>query len=192
MKGKPDHSAPMRTFLRWMRVQGLSKHDCDFIPAVFPDSGRGAMARRNVAAGSCVVSVPEHVILTMSAAQNLISDFGIDECVSDSSKLAVFILYQKLLGEESFWSKFFAVLPHQYSTTLNFSAEDLKLLPSACQDRAHALQMAIRRDFIIICESRKQLKRHSCPPFEWMDFVWAYSTVCTRAVSFPGKDLQGR
>eukprot|EP00047_Mylnosiga_fluctuans_P009529 m.11849 g.11849 ORF g.11849 m.11849 type:complete len:419 (+) comp2670_c1_seq1:2-1258(+) len=190
-RGVPEHSAAMTAFLAWLRREGLSRHDCTFLPAVFPGTGRGARARRDVAAGDVIVSVPPHLILSLDAMlQSPLRALPMHGRLSDPVQLAAFILYQRNLGPASRWHLYMAVLPLEYNTTLSFTAEEIALLPASCRERATATRAAAEREYGVLCEIIAS-SGLAFGPLVWADYVWAMETVSSRAVSYEHTAVDG-
>ena len=121
--------------------------------------------------------------------------------LSESTQLAAFILLQRALGPRSLWHPYISVLPASYSTAVTFTSEEIQHLRGAAKDRATALLILLRREFIILRDlvhewTASAIHAASISEYDyialaqlqsitWDDFVWAYSSVSSRAVSYP-------
>jgi hypothetical protein len=130
-------------------------------------------------------SVPGPLVLSLDALyESPLATLGMRNILSDATQLAMFILFQRNLGSQSRWAPYMNVLPPSYTTTASFTESEIDILPSVCADRARA-QLALMRREHKIASALVATNGVAFGSLAWEDFVWAYSTVSSRSVSFP-------
>lgn len=123
-------------FLRlnqWLKKGKRNFSQVQLKAAVFADTGRGLMATRAVQPGEVLVSIPKEVLITSS---KVVEDAVLWKALQESHMkframdlLALFLLYQKYLGEKSWWKVYLDSLPTEYSVPAYCRQEELDAFP---------------------------------------------------------------
>ncbi|XP_059453196.1 ribosomal lysine N-methyltransferase 3 [Corylus avellana] len=150
----------LRAFKRWMRSQGIEYSDA----LCFTDSpeGEGIAVRAlcDLKVGDMVARIPKAACLTMrtSGASDLIESAGL----GGSLGLAVALMYERSLGEDSPWAGYLQLLPPQECLPLLWTLDDLDSLL-----RGTELHKTVKEDKGIIYEDWKDsiLPLLDSPPF---------------------------
>ncbi|CAN0227180.1 unnamed protein product [Lampetra fluviatilis] len=197
---------------RWMRRRGFGR--CSLQAAVWPDTGRGLMARRHFQPGDVIISVPERCLLTASTLLDTYLGRYLRECsgsVTALQALCVFLICERFFsqsktclplardGDPSLqqqqqpgqWGPYIAVLPASYSCPAYFSSEERSALPAPLRQEAEAQVAALLQDW----RGTRPLVRLLQPLFPEPvsrvfckdAFRWAWCSVNTRAVYLPAQ-----
>lgn len=107
-------------FLEWCRENGFKSSGVEF-PAYFGEDGqlRGVVCTKDIAPYEVVMAVPNKILITATKArededlQPLFDGHELfkDPDDGDYNTLIVFLLREKLKGEQSFWAPFIQLVP---------------------------------------------------------------------------------
>ena len=124
------------------------------MPATFEypwGTGRGALAKYDVAPGDIVVSVPQHLLLSLDAvAASELAILGMTDRLSDATQLAAFLLHERNLQERSVWHPYLQILPTSYDTTLYYSPADRAALSANCALRTDAILALLSKELALL------------------------------------------
>ena len=119
-------------FMDWLKSNGA---DVSLVELAHFPLGRGVRARSNIYFDDNAFVIPLHLILNVEAAfkspvgpalRQLRSDLGL----FSSKVLPIFVAYEMLKGEDSFWAPYFALLSPPYDIPLYWRL--VCILLSAC------------------------------------------------------------
>lgn len=108
-------------FVRWAKSNGALISDEVCYPAAFGDQGfTGIAAVKDIPANKVIIAIPNKLIISANKVYNselreifeANPNFFDDEKTTDAefNSLALFILWHKLLGKESFWYPYLNVV----------------------------------------------------------------------------------
>ncbi|XP_035661221.1 SET domain-containing protein 4-like [Branchiostoma floridae] len=173
-------------FFRFLKKNGL---DGFFLrPALFPDTGRGLMVPRKIKRGQTMIKMPQHMILSTKTVLDSVLGPYIESAepqLTTIQAITTFLIYQKHIGETSFWKPYLDILPNEYTHPVYFGEEDFLYLP-------HSLRANIKAKKQECIKSYEELKPFfpSLEPllpnwegiFTFDAYRWAWSTVKTRSL----------
>ncbi|XP_062511614.1 SET domain-containing protein 4-like [Corticium candelabrum] len=168
----------------WASSHGLLTANLDVY--IFPETGRGLRCRRNIKTGTCLVSVPHHLLITVDKAvshclKRLLR--GVENQLNHIQLLCLFLIYERCLGSDSYWYPYIAMLPHTFTIPPLLNEGEMSLLPSHLQDRADGMKVSVMEQY-----DDMQRKVSFCDQLIHLvtlkDFKWAWSVVNTRSVYF--------
>ncbi|XP_066263465.1 SET domain-containing protein 4-like [Branchiostoma lanceolatum] len=146
------------------------------------------MVPRRIKRGQTMMKMPEHLILSTKTVLDSVLGPYIENAepqLSTIQAITTFLIYQKHLGDTSFWKPYLDVLPEEYTHPVYFSEEDFLYLP-------HSLRANVKAKKQECIKSFEELKPFfpSLEPLlpEWEDiftfdaFRWAWCTVKTRSL----------
>lgn len=115
----------LRAFKRWMKREGIECSDALDL-TVSTSQGLAITALADLKLGDAVARIPKVTCLTImtSGARDMIDGAALD----GSLGLAVAVMYERSLGEQSPWAPYLAVLPEQEPIPLVWSAEEVEEL----------------------------------------------------------------
>ncbi len=91
---------------------------------------RGMQARRDVNSGETIFSVPFELFMTEDTAlkSRLKPIFEARPEIDRDDRLALHLICERALAQDSFWAPYLPLLPTEYSHTLFFSKEEMGFL----------------------------------------------------------------
>ncbi|PRQ44967.1 putative [Fructose-bisphosphate aldolase]-lysine N-methyltransferase [Rosa chinensis] len=115
----------VRAFKRWMKREGIQCSDALEL-TVSATQGLSITALADLHVGDAVARIPKATCLTVitTAARDMIDAAGLD----GSLGLAVAIMHERSLGEQSHWAPYLAALPEQEAIPLVWTAEEAEVL----------------------------------------------------------------
>jgi SET domain-containing protein 6 len=115
----------LRAFKRWMKREGIECSDALDL-TVSTSQGLAIRALADLKVGDAVARIPKLTCLTImtSGARDMIQGAGLD----GSLGLAVAVMYERSLGEQSPWAPYLAALPEQEPIPLVWSADEVEEL----------------------------------------------------------------
>ncbi|KAF7820601.1 ribosomal lysine N-methyltransferase 3 [Senna tora] len=141
-------SRRVRAFKRWMKSRGFEFSDAlNFVDS--PEDGISVRALCQLKEGEVVARIPKDACLTIktSGARQMIEDAGLDGYLG----LAVALMYERSLGEESPWAGYLQILPHQECLPLVWTLNEVNELLSGTE-----LQKIVQEDKALIYEDWKE------------------------------------
>jgi hypothetical protein len=129
-----------KRYLEWLQQNGAKMHPGIALPTAFGPLGViGVAATQNIPPNTCVMAIPNRLLISCllvdeSEVAPIIKkheDFfdAEDDDDADFNKLALFVMYERNKGKQSFWHPFFDVIDSSY-TQLEWKKPEIKL----CQD----------------------------------------------------------
>ncbi|RZF40666.1 hypothetical protein LSTR_LSTR012767 [Laodelphax striatellus] len=173
----------------WMSREGW-KPTCKIVPAMFPDTGRGFVARKKIECDDVIVKIPGHLLITVKT----VSDSRIGRLFNDKKPftaqqvISAFLMWQKHEGENAFWYSYIASLPNTSLSPVNLVEEELQLLPEFLARPIRAAKENITElhlDLINSLDDSDVCTNCNLPfseIFSLDNFMWAWSMVNSRAV----------
>ncbi|CAK0784490.1 hypothetical protein CVIRNUC_007694 [Coccomyxa viridis] len=158
-------------------------------PATFTGSLRGVQAVAQIEPDDILVTVPEELLVSTSAARSS-TDFSpyLHEAASLSplQVLAAFLLFELSKGSASFWSPYLDSLPHTYTSLFWFSPQEAEQLqaPHAIA-AAEAARQEVRQSHAAV---RPLLARLGIPDkYRGLSAMrWALATLNSRTMYLDG------
>ena len=119
------------TLTKWAQKSGMSWGGWKV--GVAPTGIRGAIATRDIERGEVIVAAPKHATIFTHIGQKIpFPESFMTEEAWDSlderfwnTKMALRLLYEKRLGEESAFKNYISVLPDDFTTTLFFKEHEI-------------------------------------------------------------------
>nr|GMD01975.1 fructose-bisphosphate aldolase-lysine N-methyltransferase, chloroplastic [Ipomoea batatas] len=144
--------------------------------------GRSLFACRPIKAGDCILKVPYSVQLSSNNLPLGINSLLGDQ-VSNVAKVALFVLYEQQLGEQSEWAPYISRLPQpaEMHSTIFWDHHELEMIQqSPLYEETIRQKKIIETDFLVIMEALSHfLEDHLVITLE--DFKYAYALVTSRA-----------
>ncbi|KAL1341888.1 hypothetical protein HN51_028436 [Arachis hypogaea] len=138
----------LRAFKRWMSSNGFEwSNALEFVDT--PEEGISVRALCQLKEGDIVAKMPKEACLTVrtSGARQIIEDAGLGGYLG----LAVAIMYERSLGEESPWAGYLQVLPKQECVPLVWTLNEVDELLHGTE-----LHQTVQEDKALICEDWKE------------------------------------
>tara|TARA_B110001452_G_C15229526_1_gene425980 strand:+ start:94 stop:1488 length:1395 start_codon:yes stop_codon:yes gene_type:complete len=175
--GRPAHP---------MRVEADTVED-------FEPSGRGLIARKQILQGEPVLQLNTKLIMTKERAQQELGKSIVPDSMGEYIALALFLMYERSLGERSFWSAYISLLPttEEVGTSFTWPEEDLALLEgSSVVASSNSLAAKVRREYETLKEDVLDKDPVRFPPeeFPFERFEWAMSMLFSRAINLREAD----
>ncbi|KAL6228141.1 hypothetical protein ACLB2K_002095 [Fragaria x ananassa] len=138
----------VRAFKRWMKQEGIECSDALEL-TVSAAQGLSITALADLHVGDAVARIPKAACLTVvtTSARDMIDAAGLD----GSLGLAVAIMHERSLGEQSPWAPYLAVLPEREAIQLVWTAEEAEELL-----RGTELQQTVKEDRTVMLEDWKE------------------------------------
>ncbi|KAL6223306.1 hypothetical protein ACLB2K_006693 [Fragaria x ananassa] len=135
----------VRAFKRWMKQEGIECSDALDL-TVSAAQGLSITALADLHVGDAVARIPKAACLTIvtTSARDMIDAAGLD----GSLGLAVAIMQERSLGEQSPWAPYLAVLPEREAIPLVWTAEELL--------RGTELHETVKEDRTVMLEDWKE------------------------------------
>ncbi|XP_078615379.1 SET domain-containing protein 4-like isoform X2 [Branchiostoma floridae x Branchiostoma japonicum] len=181
-QGKDRELINLQQFMKANNFRG-----CPLKPAIFPGTGRGTMAARNIKAGEVIIAVPRNILISCRTV--LSSKLGTElKKWSGTSRftcaqvLSLFLLIEKNKGEDSFWYPYIRSLPNSFTTPVYFTESELNALSPSLQEKARDLKKELLHafndlePFVTSCLPELDSK------FTFDAFRWAWSVLKTRTL----------
>ncbi|KAK9913356.1 hypothetical protein M0R45_037174 [Rubus argutus] len=168
-------------FLPWLqRKSGTEISSALFIGK--STHGRSLFASKSIRAGDCILRVPYSVQL---APDNLLPELKslLGDQVGDVAKVAIVILFEQKMGQDSEWAPYISRLPRpeQMHSTIFWSEDELEMIcQSSLYQETIDLRSLVEKEFLAI----RTAFEHFPEMFESItckDFMHAYALVTSRA-----------
>ncbi|EMD33693.1 hypothetical protein CERSUDRAFT_56467 [Gelatoporia subvermispora B] len=122
----------MDNFTTWFREQGGELDASAMGFAIFPDSGRGAIALRDIPEGHALFSIPRGLTLSLRTS-SLPTRFGIEAWKQHGLHegwvgLILCMMWEESLGGSSKWSEYMSSMPDTFTTPMFWSEEEIQEL----------------------------------------------------------------
>lgn len=174
--------------MKWMKRNGFKPSQSPVRPAEFEGTGRGMVASRTISKGDCIVSVPRGLLLTTSTVLDSYLGPHLSEWRQLSAKqvLAIFLVCERSLGEESFWKPYIDTLPTSYTVPAYWKCPPRCTSPGLkrkISDQLSELRQAFKsaRPFLShLGDALPALK----DVVTFRSFTWGWFTIHTRAVHY--------
>ncbi|KAJ0097727.1 hypothetical protein Patl1_28187 [Pistacia atlantica] len=147
-------SRRVRAFKRWMSSHGIEYSDALHFKDD-PERGISVVALCDLKEGDVVAKIPKTACLTVktSGACQMIEAAGLGGILG----LAVALMYERSLGEESSWAGYLQLLPHQECVPFAWSLAEVDSL--LCGTELHKVLQIIKEDKKFIYEDWKECIR---------------------------------
>jgi len=152
----------------------------------FELSGRGLLARKDVAAGEAVIRINMKLALTKEAARRSLGARVVPDSMGEYVAIATLLLSERAKGDASFWAPYIAVLPsaEEVGQTWVWAAEDLAgLKGSAVLDSTASLRAKLEREHAALMRDTVLPNQLDAEAFSLPSFLWAMSMLFSRAVN---------
>ncbi|XP_033741298.1 SET domain-containing protein 4-like [Pecten maximus] len=171
---------------QWMKRNKFVQKRPYLSAAIFNSTGRGLMTRHSISAGSTLVSIPHHLLITPHTVLTSVGQHFTkwDKQLSSQQAMSIFLLAERQKQESSFWFPYINVLPKKYTTPAFFSETELNLLPQTVLSKALTeiskvhTAFKLATDFITCCWPEL------APVLTYSDFIWSWYSVNTRSVYY--------
>ncbi|XP_030850055.1 SET domain-containing protein 4 [Strongylocentrotus purpuratus] len=185
-----DHDEQYITLMKWMKEHGFNCKGCCLKPAVFSDTGRGLMTKKNLRPGDSIVEIPRHLLVTAKDILN--TELGPiikrqRQKPTPYQVVCAFLLTERSKGKSSFWYPYINVLPKDFTTPAFGSTKqaDFDVLPTIARSRAINQLQDIRAAFESASCLFEDIER-TFPQyrifFSLDSFVWAWFVINSRSV----------
>ncbi|XP_050676044.1 SET domain-containing protein 4 [Leptidea sinapis] len=183
----------------WLIKQGVRRSK-KLKLAIFKESGRGVLTKKNIRAGEELINLPLHstINVTTLLLDPLFCSIFIDNkklclqeferSVSFQSLIAFYILFLKVQGADSSWHIYLNSLPKTYTVPYFLSNELTCLVDAEIRAVINNQKDIIDSSFniyrVVLNEtnSRNTLVKDFVKHFNRSEYEWAYFTVNTRCV----------
>ena len=177
---------PDQEFLDWFTNNGGEYYGISL--ANTTGMGRGLVANKVINKDDLLIKVPKHLIISMrlldesdSMYKNFRRLFRTEE-----ESLVLFILFELSKGNQSFWAKYFDVLPKFVPNLLFYSDDDLSLLEDS--DLISKAKMVKERTYHNYLLGLKKLKEMKITlDISQEQYFWAQAVLDSRGLRFSGK-----
>ncbi|GAQ82874.1 Putative N-methyltransferase domain and SET domain containing protein [Klebsormidium nitens] len=146
-------------------------------PAVFPSTGRGAVATADVAVGETVLEVPETMIISpLTAMESDMADAFSRVPDLDEDTAALLWSMRERHVSSSRWAPFFRSLPEAFHTGLSFSTATIdELEDTPAFEGLLAAQQHLRSQYAALFPALTNAFPTVLPAssFTWDEFLWA-------------------
>ena len=175
--------------------QWLKEHQWTAVSSLLPAEifkiGRGFVAREFISKDSIIVKIPIGLLITVSTAAA--SDIGWLFNINSSEQffaqevIAIFLQWEKHLGQHSTWRPYINTLPTNYSLPLLCSKEELDVMSSFLSEQILIQKLKCMHGFEMVKRLIKDRACHHCSIplndiFNYKDYQWAWCTVNSRCV----------
>ncbi|XP_039136348.1 ribulose-1,5 bisphosphate carboxylase/oxygenase large subunit N-methyltransferase, chloroplastic isoform X1 [Dioscorea cayenensis subsp. rotundata] len=177
-----ESSGECDVFLPWLQRKAGSEISSTLFIG-FSKFGRSLFASKSIRAGDCILRVPFNVQITQEnllpeIESHLVSD------VSSISRVALVLLAEKKLGQDSEWAPYITSLPsiHEMHSTIFWSEEEVEMLHKSRVYRETMDKKAfIENEFSSIRPALLSCVPQIYGDCKLVDFMHAYSLVESRA-----------
>lgn len=177
---------------RWMSSRGW-KQPSKLCLAKFENTGRGLMARHPIQSGDVLVSIPASLLITTATVCNsavghiLKTSATKAEVFLCQEILALFLLWERHLGNSSIWKNYIDTLPLSFTTPHGLHAYHVKNFPWFLQENVCNSLQVTQNCFKHLSSILQKISCDHCQIaaldiFTWDSFLWGWCCVNTRAV----------
>jgi len=176
-------------FLWWLREHGARIEKLQWPCEACGSTSRGAMARVDIDAGEAMMEIPLKLIINPARCYenlNLAPVYWMNRDffeADDDAIIAVFLMHERLKGEESFWSPYLDILPDPHGVGDWSREEQLELqdrdLVGEARRRPVSLQMLYQRIQAMLFSAASDTLEPDDFSFEL--FRWAWMVIQSRA-----------
>ena len=98
--------------------------------------------------------------------------------------ISLYLIYEKSLGESSFWAPYLNSLPVTYTNAPYWEDSDILLLPERFRSSFRDHNTALAKSYEKLFPLAKDLQKHwpAFDTFSYDTYRWAWSTINTRSV----------
>ena len=186
MEGKHNiGSAVDESFLSWCVSHGARVGPIH--PTWVPLGWRGIVAKEDIPADTCILSVPKKLLLTCESAlkdealRSAIRNSGVS--ISSLQLLALHLLHEHSKGTTSFWYPYLCTLPESYTTAMCFDEVALdELQVSSAREKVSLALYSASRQWNECEKVLKALKEVDCRYRTLDRWHWALSTLSSRTM----------
>ena len=183
------HKQEYIALFQWAKQNGVFFHKMK--PAIFPGTGRGLMATKQINAGDLLISVPSKLLVTEEVLRNSYFD-GINSTkaleFSTIELLCLFLILERSLGKQSFWSAYISMLPLDYNMPAYFKHHELKHTPDFFAEHGWSQVKSIRKCYSSLKKFLLDFNdKTKSIQLTFDDVCWAWNAVNTRCVYMIGK-----
>ncbi|CAF1567198.1 unnamed protein product, partial [Didymodactylos carnosus] len=168
----------LELFKKWLDENNVIYQNVDICQSSF---GYSLRSKIEIASHTHVIQIPKHVLMYADChfqqetsilfrdVENLIYD-QIDK---ETFYLTLFLLEERLKGNESFWYPYLNLLPKHFTTPLFFTDEQLDnyLELTSPYHMARTMKESMKDVYELIPAAK----------FNLHDFLWAYTVISSRA-----------
>ncbi|KAH7857348.1 hypothetical protein Vadar_011592 [Vaccinium darrowii] len=181
----PESEAPpaVQTFWKWISGEGVISSKCPVKPGIVPE-GLGLVAQRDIRRNEVVLEVPKKFWInpdTVSASEVGSVCGGLKPWIS----VALFLIREKKLREESMWRYYLDILPEYTDSTIYWSEEELsEIQGTQLLSTTLGVKEYVQSEFEKV-EEEVILPNEKLFPFPITsdDFLWAFGILRSRAFS---------
>ncbi|PSS28759.1 Ribulose-1,5 bisphosphate carboxylase/oxygenase large subunit N-methyltransferase [Actinidia chinensis var. chinensis] len=183
LSSESDPPAAVQTFWRWFSDEGVITSKCAVKPGAVPE-GLGLVAQRDIARNEVVLEVPKKFWINPDTVSG--SEIG---CVCGGLKpwiaVALFLIREKKLGNDSIWRFYLDVLPENTDSTIYWSEEELsEIQGTQLLSTTLGVKEYVESEFEKVEEEVISPHKQLFPfPVALDDFLWAFGMLRSRAFS---------
>ncbi|KAI8378001.1 uncharacterized protein BYT42DRAFT_496807 [Radiomyces spectabilis] len=150
------------------------------------DNVGSVYANDTVQENEAFATVPFRIAITEPVARKA---FPMLEGFSCRTVLSLFLVQQKLLGNQSFYAPYLDILPDHIMTPFFYNDEDLHYLTNTniantVKERKQAIYQDYERALQVLADTVNKQE------YTWERFLWAYSVLSSRAFPYSLVDPQ--
>uniref|UniRef100_A0A1B6KDA9 SET domain-containing protein n=1 Tax=Graphocephala atropunctata TaxID=36148 RepID=A0A1B6KDA9_9HEMI len=174
--------------LQWMKLNGWRQVG-RLVPTDFPGTGRGLQTLQHIPSGDMLASVPGKLLMTVeTASKSLFGDVFRRKKMLTQQVLAAHLVFEKHLGDQSFWVNYIGSLPEEIKTPVFSSSAEIEALPDQISSKVNTFRSNVLELFRALVESITSVDK--CPHCDLglseiltVDcFLWAWFIINSRAV----------
>ncbi|KAG8336369.1 SET domain-containing protein 4 [Homalodisca vitripennis] len=174
--------------VQWMKHNGWSQVG-RLAPTDFPSTGRGLKALQHISSGDILATIPGKLLMTVeTASKSLFGDVFRRNKLLTQQVLAAHIVFEKHLGEKSFWANYISSLPEEIKTPVFSSSAEIEALPEHLSSKLNTYRSNVSELFRMLAESMTSVEKCShCDMYLSQIltedcFLWAWFIINSRAV----------
>lgn len=181
------HEKEYRELIAWMKHNGWNS-TISATPSDFSSTGRGLCALQNISAGDIIANIPGKLLMTTETASNSLFGWLFKrKTFMCQQVLAAHLMFERHLGNDSFWADYISYLPAHIGTPI-FSKSELDTLPEELNCKISDFNSNVSEMFSDLSSSfLPEDKCSHCSKtvlelFSYEHFSWAWFIINSRAV----------
>lgn len=175
--------------IKWLLLEDW-RPTCNLRRSTFPKTGRGLMTKELISLNRIIVRIPAHLLISVKCVSESLLGRILRESetyFSVHQVLAVFLIWEKHIGMNSFWRWYIETLPQEYTSPLFSNERDIDKFPTFIKERIHELRRKVDELFksvqnIMRGKICQHCKKALVYVFTSGEFKWAWFTVNSRSV----------
>lgn len=173
--------------IAWMKHNGWNS-TISATPSDFASTGRGLCALQNINVGDVIANIPGKLLMTTETASNSLFGWLFKrKTFMCQQVLAAHLMFERHLGNNSFWADYISYLPEQIGTPV-FSKSEIDTLPEELKCKisdfnSNVLEMFSELSSSFLPEDKcSHCSKTVLEIFTLESFSWAWFIINSRAV----------